>query len=365
MKMAHEIAVIPGDLNGITVTEATLKIVEALGPKLKKEINHTTFKYDAEYFIENNITELGDKELGELKKYDQIFLGAIGNPNVIKPGILEIGILLKIRQAFDQYVNLRPIALPEGVPSVIVGKGSDEINFEICRENSEGLYVDEGHVENEGTDEEVAYQVMRCSYRGVKRLAEYAKERAKLRNKKGGPKVHFVFKTNVLLHASSPWNRVMKELKEEGEVQVEYMHVDNFGMQMIIRPEQFDVVITENMFGDIMTDIGAVIQGGIGTAVSGNINPTGEFPGMFEPLHGTAPDRWFNEKGEKDEELIQTVKCEAATLSYSMMLEQIGEVEAAALLKEAALNNIRNPNYKTMKLNDLVDAAINYIKSKC
>ena len=367
----HNIAVIPGDLNGITVTNAVLKVSgEALVNLLDKPIKHTVFNYNADYFLKENITELGDLELDELKQFDQIFLGAIGDPTKIKPGILEVGILLKLRQAFDQYVNLRPVVLPEGVPSILVGKDSSDINFEICRENSEGLYVDEGSIENQGTDAEVGTQIMKCSYKGVKRLTEYAIERAKLRKKSEKPTLHFVFKTNVLRFAGAPWQRVFDEMKDSEELIVKYMHIDNFLMQMLINPKQFDVVITENMFGDIATDAGAVIQGGIGSAVSGNINPTGTFPSMFEPIHGTAPDKWY--ELDKNgmcvpntfvEEKLQEVKPEAAFMSYAMMLEQMGETKAAGALKEAALNNIRNKNYKEMKLDELVENAISFIKN--
>jgi 3-isopropylmalate dehydrogenase len=361
----HNVAVIPGDLNGITVTKATLKVSEALSHLLTKPIKHTTYNYNADYFVENNITELGEKELNLLKTHDQIFLGAIGDPTKIKPGILEIGILLKLRQDFEQYVNLRPVILPKGVESILVGKTSDDINFEICRENSEGLYVGKGHVENQGTEEEVGIQEMVCSYKGVKRLAKYAIERAKMRKKGDKPTIHFVFKTNVLTYAAIPWQRVFDEMVGSKELNVKYMHIDNFLMQMLLNPAQFDVVITENMFGDIATDAGAVIQGGIGSAVSGNINPTGEFPSMFEPIHGTAPDKWYESDGHggyvKDsfvKEKTQEVKPEAAFLSYAMMLEQMGEIKAANALKEAALNNIRDPEYKTKNLDRLVEQAI-------
>jgi len=365
----HNIAVIPGDLNGVTVTDATIKVVDEMKHLMKKPIKHTRFNYNADYFLKNNLKELGEKELGELKKFDQIFLGAIGDPVKIKPGVLEVGILLKIRQAFDQYVNLRPVVLPEGVSSPIVGKGSKEINFEICRENSEGLYVDAGWIEKKGTDEEVGYQVMRCSYKAIKRLAEFAIDRAKLRKRFAKPLIHFVFKTNVLTYAGSPWQKAFDEYKKREDIEVRYMHIDNFIMQMILRPEQFDVVVTENMFGDIATDAGAVLQGGIGSAVSGNINPTGSFPSMFEPIHGTAPDKWYevNAKGELVPgtfvpEKVQLMKPEAAFFSYSMMLETMGEAKAASVLKEAALANIRSNGYAQKKLDVLIAEAISFVK---
>ncbi len=371
MSEFHNIAVIPGDLNGITVTEATLKASEALNHLLTKPIKHTRFDYNADYFLKNNLKELGEKELNELKKFDQIYLGAIGDPVKIKPGVLEVGILLKLRQAFDQYVNLRPVVLPEGVESILKGKTSKDINFEICRENSEGLYVDAGWIEKKGTEEEAGYQIMKCTYKGIKRLAEYAVERGKLRNKNTKPIIHFVFKTNVLIYAASPWQRVFEEYKKRTDIEARYMHIDNFLMQILLKPEQFDVVITENMFGDIATDAGAVIQGGIGSAVSGNINPTKVFPSMFEPIHGTAPDKWYEVDATGAlvpntfvKEKVQQMKPEAAFLSYAMMLELMGEVKAAEALKEAALTNIRNPNYKTMKLDKLVNEACAFLRSR-
>ncbi len=380
---SHKIAVIPGDLNGITVTNAVLELSKAVAPTLNKQIVHTELSYNADYFLEHNITELGEKELDELKKYDQIFLGAVGDPTKVEPGVLELGILLKVRQEFDQYVNLRPVVLPKGVPSILVGKGSEDINFEICRENSEGLYCGIGWIENKGTDNEVAYQLMRCSYKGVKRLAEFAEQRAFARKKSNKPTLHFVFKTNILKYAASPWIRVIEEyskrsdidiklmhIKPENEIQIgtRYMHVDNFGMQMIIAPEQFDVVLTENMFGDIMTDIGAVLQGGIETAVSGNINPTGKFPSMFEPIHGSAPNKWYEMDENKNyipgtflPDMVQLIKPEAAFLSYAMMLHYLEEDIASEAINEAALANIRDPNYKTMNLNVLVEKACRHV----
>lgn len=362
----HRIAVIPGDLNGITVTEAALRLSEAVSNRLSKQVEHTQFPYNADYFLRNGLKELGQEELDGLRQYDQIFLGAVGDPTKIPPGVLEVGILLKVRQAFDQYVNLRPVILPEGVPSILVGKTSRDINFEICRENSEGLYIGRGYVENEGTEAEAGHQVMTCTYKGVKRLAEFAAQRALTRPERRTdrkPRLHFVFKTNILTYASKPWYRVYDEFKHRDDIEVRYMHVDNFGMQMLMNPAQFDVVLTENMFGDIMTDIGAVLQGGIGTAVSGNINPTGEFPSMFEPTHGTAPDKWYGSDGKHNPALVQLIRPEAAFLSYAMMLEQMGETSVAELIRAAALANIRDPEYKSRTLEQLVEQACQFVRS--
>jgi len=369
----HRVAIIAGDLNGKTVTHAALSLHDALRPALNRGIDFTDVPYDSDYFNQKDITELGDEELTFLRGFDQIFLGAVGDPTKIKPGVMEVGLLLKIRQAFDQYVNLRPVILPEGVPSIIVGKDHHDINFEICRENSEGLYVHEGKVVNRDTDDEYAEQVMRCSYRGIKRLTDFALGRARARSPK--PRLHFVFKTNILTDAAVPWKRVEDETREANpDVDVRYMHIDNFMMQMITNPRQFDVVVTENMFGDISTDLGAVIQGGIGTAVSGNINPTGEYPSMFEPIHGSAPDKWYEtdkKTGEyveaswrKRVELVQRIRPEAAFMSYAMMLDQMQEKTAAQIMRNAALNNIRDPNYKKKSCDDLVEQAQDYIEKE-
>jgi 3-isopropylmalate dehydrogenase len=362
-KEYHDVAVIPGDLNGVTVTHAVLGLYDYIEPALGKPIKHTRYEYDASYFREREMTELGDEELEQLVRHDQIFLGAVGDDTKIKRGTLENGILLRIRQAFDQYVNLRPVVLFPGVRSVILGKGSDDINYEILRENTEGLYINRGWLENEGTDDEVAYQLLKCSYKGIRRLAEFAVDRARKRQRPGfeKPRVHFVFKSNIMTKAATIWDRVQDEVeKANPDIDIEYMHVDAFIMQMVLHPEWFDVVLTSNMFGDICTDLGAVLQGGIGSAVSGNINPTGEFPSMFEPIHGSAPDKWFRNPKDSstyDPELVQLIQPEAAFLSYSMMLGYLGEERASKLVEEAALTNLRDPHYDEKTLDQLVDQA--------
>lgn len=375
MLVPHKIAVIKGDLNGITVTDSALLVQGALDDAgaMKRPLDTSFFNYNADNFNKWRIERLGQRELDGLRGYDAIFLGAVGDETKIPNGVLEKGILLEVRQKFDQAVNLRPVILPEGAHSILVGKDHNDINFEICRENTEGLYVRIGRVENPGTDDEVGIQEMRCSYRGVKRLVDFAIERAKKRKKPGleKPRVHIVFKTNVLTEAASPWNRVIKEYQERNDVDVRYMHIDNFAMQMVSHPEQFDVVATENMFGDITTDLGAMIAGGIGTGVSGNINLTGEFPSLFEPIHGSAPDKWY-ERDEKGRyipgthrpDLVQRVRPEGAMLSWSMMLRHLGEERAATLVEEAARTNIRGPTYEKRPLDRLTEDACKFIRSR-
>ena len=370
----HNIGLVSGDLNGVTVTNAALRLADASSHLLSLPLKHTETGYNTDYFIKEDIKELREKELAVLKGYDAIFEGAIGDPTKLPPGVIEVGLLLKVRQAFDQYVNLRPIVLPEGVPSILVGKDHRHINFEVCRENTEGLYVidPENRVENEGTDDEVGINIMKCSYRGVKRLAEYAAGRALLKGQEKGrkPRLHFVFKTNVLKCAGAPWTRVYKEFLGRKDLDVGYQHFDNFLMQMVTTPEDFDVALMENFCGDGATDLGAMIAGGIGNGVSGNIDPTRRFPSMFEPLHGTAPNKWYTtlspgeyEKGTFHPELVQQIKPEAAIRAYAMMLSHLGETKAAAAIDQAALANLRNPRYKEMKLDELVEAACNFVRT--
>lgn len=370
MSKYHKVALIPGELNGKTVTNAALKLLDVVKNRLYKQIEFTEFPYDADYFLKNEITKLGKKELDELKEYNQILKGPVGDPTKIKPGVVEVGIILELRKKFDQYVNRRPVILPEGVPSVIVGKTYQDINFEICRENTEGLYSGIGWIEHEGTEDEVACQVMKCTYKGVKRLAEFAEQLAFERQKGEKPTLHFVFKTNVLTYAAHPWVRVYNEYKDRKDIIGKYIHIDACIMKMITNPEIFDVVVTENMFGDILTDLGATISGGIGTGVSGNINPTGEFPSMFEPIHGSVPDKWYEQKengeyipGPCNKNKVQQVKPEGMFLAASMMLQAMKENKAAKIVKEAALNNIRDPKYKVTNLDQLIKQACNYARN--
>ncbi|MCB9359181.1 3-isopropylmalate dehydrogenase [Candidatus Woesearchaeota archaeon] len=367
---ARNIGVIAGDLNGITVTDATLSLYTEIKPVLSRRLNHISVPYNVDYFLEHNITELGEKELNYLKTFDQLFLGAIGDPIRMKPGVIENGLLLRIRQAFNQYVNRRPIILPKGVDSPIVGKDHNHINFEICRENTEGLYVNRGAIYNQGTDEEYAIQEMHISYKALTQLTEYAVNLARERKRFDVPKVTFVFKKNVLTKAAPIWDRVEEESRERyPDIKFDYSHVDIFAMNMIDRPEIFDVIVTENLFGDIVTDLGAKLQGGIGTGVSGNINPTGIYPSMFEPLHGTAPDKWYKRDdsgllipGSFDPGLTQLIKPEATFRAYAMMLETMGELTAARIVEEAALNNMRHERYKEMRLDELTENAQNYVR---
>lgn len=364
----HYIAVAPGDLHGITTTDSTLKVFNSIPPEvLKKPLRFSRFPYGADDFLKRGITELTDKDIEELSHFSAIYLGAVGDPTKIAPGVLENGILIRMRRAFDQYVCLRPVILPPGVIGPLRNVKSEDINFEICRENTEGLYVNEGEILNKDTDDEVAIQKMKCSYKGVKRLAEFAAQRALTRperrtNRK--PRLHFIFKNNILTFAAHPWNRVYQEFKKRTDIDVMYMHIDAFHAMQIRDPGRFDVILTENMFGDIASDLGAELQGGLETAASGNINPTMLMPSTFESTHGSIPDRYYFKdvngeyiKGTFDSVLAQTVKPEAAFRAGGMMLEHLGETEAANRVIRAALANMKDPDYKNKTLDQLTDQA--------
>ncbi len=366
----HKVAVIAGDLNGKTVTDATLSLYDSFKEVLSRPIEHTMTPFNTDYFIEKGITELTDENMKELREYDSIFLGAIGDPTKIEPGVIENGILIKIRQGFEQYVNLRPIKQMPGTKCEVLGRTFTNVDFLICRENTEGLYINKGYVKNKGTDDELGVQEMHCSYKGVKRLTEFALREALERDRFEKPRIHFVFKNNVLFDASTSWTRVEEETRERmGDIiDVRYMHFDNFMMQVMQNPEQFDVVVMENFMGDAASDLASLLQGGIGTAISGNINPTSEYPSMYEPIHGTAPDKWY----ETDEvgnllpdtynpALIQGIKPEATFLAYAMMLKHMGEYDAADLVRTAAERNILDPKYKEKSLNELVSQAKEHI----
>ncbi len=279
----YKIAVIPGDGIGPEVINEALKVLEALQDDNLK-FDFVKFDFGGERYLKTEET-LPDSAIEELKKFDAILLGAIGHPDV-KPGILEKGILLKLRFELDQYINLRPIKLYEGVETPLKDKGPDDIDFVVVRENTEGLYAGSGGFLRKRTKYEVAIQESINTYFGVERCVRYAYEFTRKRNKK--KKLLLCGKTNVLTYAFDLWERVFYEVgKDYPDIEKEYGHVDAVCMWMVKNPEMFDVIVTDNMFGDIITDLGAIIQGGMGIAAGGNINPNGV--SMFEPIGGSAP----------------------------------------------------------------------------
>jgi 3-isopropylmalate dehydrogenase len=270
---------------------------------------------------------LPDSVIQELRQHDAIYLGAIGHPDV-KPGILEKGILLRLRFELDQYINLRPVKLYEGVDTPLKNKGPKEIDFLVVRENTEGLYVGAGGVLKKGTKDEVATQESINTRKGVERCLRFAFQYTQKRNK--SKKLTLCGKTNVLTYAFDLWERAFYEVaKEYPDISTDYAHVDATCMWMIKNPEWFDVIVTDNMFGDIITDLGAMIQGGLGIAAGGNINPEGV--SMFEPMGGSAPK--YTGKN--------VINPLAAILAGSMMLEFLGQQPAADSVEKAVQKAIK------------------------
>jgi 3-isopropylmalate dehydrogenase len=268
---------------------------------------------------------LPDSVLAELRNFHAIFLGAIGHPDV-KPGLLEQGILLKTRFTLDQYINLRPVKLYPGVDSPLKDKGPEHIDFVIVRENTEGLYTGAGGVLKRGTPDEVAVQESINTRKGVERCLRFAFEFCMKRNR--ARKLTMAAKTNVLNYASDLWMRVFQELaKEYPQVKTDYTHIDALCMWMVKNPEWYDVVVTDNLFGDIVTDLGAMIQGGLGIAAGGNINPDPGGVSMFEPMGGSAPK--YTGKN--------VINPMAAIAAAMMMLEHLGEKKAAERVEKAMM----------------------------
>lgn len=304
------VAVIEGDGIGPEVIEQAVRVLKRVSTDL--ELKH--FDLGCQRYLETGHI-LEQEDLDELARFDAILLGAVGDPRV-KPGVIERGLLLNLRFAFDQYVNLRPSVYYPGVASPL--KNPNGIDFVVVREGTEGPYVGNGGVLRVGTPNEVATEVSINTAFAVERLLRYAFELAQSRPAK---KLTLVHKVNVLTFAGGVWTRIAAEVGEEfPEVEVEYLHVDAATIHLLTRPADFDVIATDNLFGDILTDEAAAITGGIGLAASGNINPTGAFPSMFEPIHGSAPD--IAGKGIADP--IATIA------SVQLLLEARGYADEAA-----------------------------------
>jgi 3-isopropylmalate dehydrogenase len=319
--MTYRIATIPGDGIGSEVVEQALRVLEATGVDVR------TTQFDLGADRHNRTGEvLPDEELDSIRAHDAILLGAVGHPSV-KPGVLERGLLLKLRFDLDHHVNLRPVKLYPGVRTPLAGKGPEHIDMVVCREGTEGPYAGAGGTLRAGTPQEVAVEESLNTRFGVERIVRHAFDVATRRR----GKVTLVHKTNVLTHAGSLWQRTFLEVAEEYEgVETDYLHVDAASMFFITEPERFDVVVTDNLFGDILTDIGAAIAGGIGLSASGNLDPTGQNPSMFEPVHGSAPD--IAGQGKADPT--------ATVLSLALMLDHLGEQEAAAAVEKAVAEDL-------------------------
>jgi len=356
----HKIAVIPGDGTGPEVTAEAVKVLKAAAAKFDFKVELTEFDFGGERYKRTGEL-LPDSAVEELRKFDAILLGAIGHPDVA-PGILEKGILLKARFALDQYINLRPVKLYPGVETPIKGKGPNDIDFFVVRENTGDLYTGVGGVSMKGTPHEVAVQTAVYNRFQVDRCLRYAfnyarKHGKKARGKSDNNTLALCGKTNVLTYLYDLWERAFHEMgqKEFPEIVREYYHVDATCMWFVKNPEWFDVIVTGNMFGDIITDLGAMIQGGMGIAAGGNLNPEGV--SMFEPIGGSAPK--YTGQG--------VINPLAAICAMQMMLLTLGEDKAAAAVEESVMfitaNKLKSlaagrMGYSTSEVGDLVAAGI-------
>lgn len=322
MMKTYNIAVIPGDGTGPEVIREGVKVLDAVSNRFGFKIDFNYYDFGGDRYLRTGET-LPEGAIDELKGYDAIYLGAIGHPEV-KPGILEKGILLRLRFELDQYINLRPVKLYPGVDCPLKDKGPEDIDFVVVRENTEGLYAGAGGVLRKGTPDEVAVQESINTRKGVERCIRFAFDYCRKRNK--DKKLTLCGKTNVLTFAFDLWERVFYEIaREYPDIKVDYAHVDAITMWFVKNPEWFDVIVTDNMFGDIITDLGAMIQGGMGIAAGGNINPQGV--SMFEPIGGSAPKY-------KGQNVINPL---AAICAGGMMLEHLGEVEVSGIVERAVM----------------------------
>jgi len=322
MSKSYNIAVIPGDGTGPEVVTEGLKVMNAISEQQSFKVNLTNFDFGGERYLKTGEV-LPDSAVSDLSKFDAIYLGAIGHPDV-KPGILEKGILLRLRFELDQYINLRPVKLYPGIECPLKDKGPEHIDFVVVRENTEGLYAGAGGFLKKGTADEVAVQESINTRKGVERCIRYAFEYCRKRNRE--KKLTLCGKTNVLTYAFDLWERTFNEVSEEyPDIKSDYAHVDAITMWFVKNPEWFDVIVTDNMFGDIITDLGAMIQGGMGIAAGGNLNPEGV--SMFEPIGGSAPK--YTGKN-----MINPL---AAISAAGLMLDYLGEEHAGKKIEDAVM----------------------------
>ncbi len=355
--MTYRIASVPGDGIGKEIIPEGKKVVEAAADKYSFSVEWTDYPFGSDHYLKTGEV-LTDDSVKEIGKNDVIYLGALGDPRV-KPGVLEKGILLKLRFAFDQYVNLRPVKLLPSIEAPVKGKGPEDIDFDVVRENTEDFYVGIGGRAKKGkskgeleivrelyttrfgldieTDaDEIAYQIGMISRKGAERVVKYAFDLCK---SKGKNRVTAVDKANVLTDIYGFWREIVESVsKDYPGIEHEYNYVDAVTMYFLTKPEWFDVVVSPNMFGDIITDLGACVQGGIGLAASGNINPDGV--SMFEPVHGSAPD--IAGKG-----IANPV---ATILAGALMVRELGEEEASDAIVRAVENVLKEGKVRTKDL---------------
>ncbi|MET0782769.1 MAG: 3-isopropylmalate dehydrogenase [Leifsonia flava] len=351
MSRVISLAVIPGDGIGPEVVTEGLKVLDAVTDGGDVAFEKTTFSLGATRYLETGDT-LTDDDLAAVSRHDAILLGAVGgtpgDPRLAGANI-ERGLLLKLRFSLDHYVNLRPSVLHPGVSSPLADPGS--IDFVVVREGTEGPYVGNGGSIRQGTQHEVANEVSVNTAYGVERVVRHAFGVASARPRKHLTLVH---KTNVLVFAGGIWKRVVDEVAAEfPEVTVDYLHVDAATIFLVTNPARFDVIVTDNLFGDILTDLAAAISGGIGLAASGNINPDGRFPSMFEPVHGSAPD--IAGKGIADPT--------AAILSVALLLDHLGLTDAAARVQAAVAADIAERGEATRSTSEIGTAISDRIRA--
>jgi len=331
---SYNIAVIGGDGTGPEVTREAIKVLDVAQRKFGFKLNYTNYDVGGERYLKTGET-LPDPVIEELRKQHAIYLGAIGHPDV-KPGILECGILLKARFALDQYINLRPVKLYRTEDCPLKGKEPKDVDFVVIRENTGGIYTGVGGVVQKGTPMEIATQVMIYGRPVVERCVKFAYDYTRRRNKK--KMLTLVHKCNVLTHAGDLWVRTHKEVgdRDYTDIKQDYNHVDACTMWFVKQPEWYDVIVTENLFGDIITDLAAIIQGGLGVAAGGNINPEGV--SMFEPMGGSAPKY-------TGQNVINPI---AAIAAAGMMLDTLGETAAAVAVDKAVTSTLNSGKIKSL-----------------
>jgi 3-isopropylmalate dehydrogenase len=350
---SYDIAVIGGDGTGPEVVREAVKVLEAAAPRFELKLNYTYYDLGGERYLRTGEV-LPDSVLAELRRFPAILLGAIGHPDV-KPGILEKGILLRTRFELEQYINLRPVKLYDERFCPLKDKRPEQIDFVVVRENNEGLYTGAGGLVFKGTPNEIALQESVNTRRGVERCLRFAFDQTRKRNR--DKKLTLCGKTNVLTYAFDLWERAFHEIGQSDypDVRRDYAHVDATTMWMVKNPEWFDVIVTDNMFGDIITDLGAMIQGGMGIAAGGNINPQGT--SMFEPIGGSAPK--YTGQG--------VINPLAAICAGQMLLDFLGQTQAATAIETAVIKTVREKikslaagkmGFSTSQVGDLVAGAL-------
>ena len=336
---SYSMAVVPGDGIGQEVVSVGLEVLDKVAGKHNFELQLKEYPFGGAHYMKTGEV-LSDESLEALRQHDVIYLGAVGHPDV-KPGILEKGILLKLRFVLDQYINLRPVKLYDGIETPIKGKTAADLDYTVVRENTGGLYSGVGGFNMKHTEDEVAIQSMVYNYKQVSRCVRYALQLAQTRPRKT---CALIGKTNVLTYVFDLWERAFNDIgdAEFPDVTREYYHVDAACMHMVNQPERFDVMVTSNMFGDIVTDLGAITQGGMGMAASGNLDPSMQAPSMFEPVHGSAPDIAGQNKANPL----------AAVITVKMMLDFLGETAAAEEV-DRAINAVTGAGFDGMSTTDI------------